>query len=1221
MDKIIIYGLFGLLGQGQPENNVNYLIMKKLRNFFVVSVMTLSVIAMSGLTAPTASAAASAGDLIKMEGLSSVYYLGDDGKRYVFPNEATYFSWFADFSGVVTIPAAELQSYPLGGNVVIRPGTVLVKITTDPSVYAVEPNGVLRKIQTEAQAASLYGTNWNKRIVDLADSFFTNYTIGTPLPDGQIPVGSLVKNPNNPTVYYYDGTNYRSIASEAAMAANRFWFKYVLTVSNTLTAGGTDITGMEAPLVKVNQGATTGPVITGSGLMVSLNSQTPASMNIPDAVAVEFLKVNLTAANDGAINVSGLTVTAFGLSNSDNIDDVTIFDGNTKVGNAKSINSERKATFNFATPIYIAAGATKTLTVKATINATSGSYGLGIASASDVIATAANVTGSFPVNGNLMSVVDATVGKITVIPTSVDDTVSFGEDNVLLADFTLAANNEENALLQSISLYNEGTNSNNIVSNLALFIDGEKVATGSYADRYATFTLNNYAIDKGDSVSVEVRGDIGITSAGDTIKLYLKDPSTSLAAVGQTHGFGLSVSSTLNAGTNTVTLAAGDFTIDMDKAATPAKDVKPGDKDVVLATLKLTSNGENATLKDINPANFYITLGSGSTTLLLENVEMKDVMTSGIYDLEIATSSAINKHTLKLADEISLTKGNTKTFEIRADVLESAPVDETFKVTLESAGMVIEGDVSGADIKKSGNITPNSVTGSIITVKNATLTLTPTVLVNTSVVGGATDVVVYQGKLKAGNAAPVKIQSVKLTSTSTAATSSAFTNNNISVLSLWLNGKLLKSVSNNIANGSPTTNGTITFNQLNTAHYQDKNNNLSNNTIPAGQEYELVVKASFASSLTAGEFKLSIDNNSDITARTADSNNNSVTPSVTNTDSRLVTVADKGTLNVVLLTTDSKASRDSYVLAGSESETGRYLGEIKFTTTKEAVKVKKLQLTRAAAANASNTDVALIKLVTADGTVVASKGVEADGSVMFDPFNIVFDADKTTSLFIALEAKGINVAGDPTSTATSGKTAAYKLGTIEAMGNVSGEDITADTGTGVSKVATIVGSKLKSITNAMTDGTLTGGAGKILGKYKFVFDNGNNQTTTNEDMKAILTSIKVTFSSTATVTDPYLYIEGHDANKATLTGVFTGDASVTFADNLANLVNAAHVDGEFILVVGGAVTTAGENQYIQTSFADLGGDVQYDANGDDINGILTTMLLPVTSVTGATLSN
>ncbi|MDD2354388.1 MAG: hypothetical protein PHX76_03385, partial [Patescibacteria group bacterium] len=243
--------------------------MKKLRKFLVASVMTLSVIAMSGLTVAPAQAAASAGDLIKMDGLSSVYYLGDDGKRYVFPNEATYFSWYSDFSGVVTIPASELQSYPLGGNVTMRPGTTLVKITTDPSVYAVEPNGVLRKIANESQAAALYGTNWNKRIVDLADAFFTNYTIGQPLADGEVPAGSLVKNADSASVYYYDGTNYRSIASEAAMTANRFRFENVMTIANDITAGGSAVSAMEAGLVKTSQGATgPGQVVTGSGLMV-----------------------------------------------------------------------------------------------------------------------------------------------------------------------------------------------------------------------------------------------------------------------------------------------------------------------------------------------------------------------------------------------------------------------------------------------------------------------------------------------------------------------------------------------------------------------------------------------------------------------------------------------------------------------------------------------------------------------------------------------------------------------------------------------------------------------------------------------------------------------------------------------------------------------------------------------------------------------------------------
>src|SRR3989339_1345558 len=129
--------------------------MTNLRKALAISVMSITVLSMSMLMVPlTVGAAAQAGDLIKMDGLSSVYYLGADGKRYVFPNEATYFSWYSDFSGVVTISASELQSYPIGGNVTMRPGTELVKITTDPSVYAVEPNGVLRKIQSEAQAAA-----------------------------------------------------------------------------------------------------------------------------------------------------------------------------------------------------------------------------------------------------------------------------------------------------------------------------------------------------------------------------------------------------------------------------------------------------------------------------------------------------------------------------------------------------------------------------------------------------------------------------------------------------------------------------------------------------------------------------------------------------------------------------------------------------------------------------------------------------------------------------------------------------------------------------------------------------------------------------------------------------------------------------------------------------------------------------------------------------------
>lgn len=45
--------------------------------------------------------AAGADDLVKCPDFPAVYYVGDDGARYVFPNENIYFSWYPDFSDTV----------------------------------------------------------------------------------------------------------------------------------------------------------------------------------------------------------------------------------------------------------------------------------------------------------------------------------------------------------------------------------------------------------------------------------------------------------------------------------------------------------------------------------------------------------------------------------------------------------------------------------------------------------------------------------------------------------------------------------------------------------------------------------------------------------------------------------------------------------------------------------------------------------------------------------------------------------------------------------------------------------------------------------------------------------------------------------------------------------------------------------------------------------------
>lgn len=122
-----------------------------------------------------------AGDLIKGSG-PAVYYFAQDGHRYVFPNEKTYFTWYRDFSSVVTIPDAHLSSIPLGRtNVTYRPGFKMIKIMTDPRTYVVDRGGILRHVTTEQLARTLYNLNWNDRVDDVADAFFTNYRIGTPI--------------------------------------------------------------------------------------------------------------------------------------------------------------------------------------------------------------------------------------------------------------------------------------------------------------------------------------------------------------------------------------------------------------------------------------------------------------------------------------------------------------------------------------------------------------------------------------------------------------------------------------------------------------------------------------------------------------------------------------------------------------------------------------------------------------------------------------------------------------------------------------------------------------------------------------------------------------------------------------------------------------------------------------------------------------------------------
>lgn len=144
--------------------------------------MSPSINADKGLVVnPSTIIYCASGSLIRTATNASVYYCGEDGRRYVFPNANTYATWYKDFSTVQTISPEDMAKISLGGNVTYRPGVKLVKIQTDSKVYAVDKNGTLRWISSTAIAVKYYGSVWAKKVEDIPDVFFTNYKIGDPI--------------------------------------------------------------------------------------------------------------------------------------------------------------------------------------------------------------------------------------------------------------------------------------------------------------------------------------------------------------------------------------------------------------------------------------------------------------------------------------------------------------------------------------------------------------------------------------------------------------------------------------------------------------------------------------------------------------------------------------------------------------------------------------------------------------------------------------------------------------------------------------------------------------------------------------------------------------------------------------------------------------------------------------------------------------------------------
>ena len=705
--------------------------MQKLRKAFVASVMMVTVLSMSMLTVPmqVGAAVAQNGDLIKMEGLSSVYYLAG-GKRYVFPNEATYFSWYSDFSGVVTVPQSELESYPLGANVTMRAGTKLVKITTDPKVYAVEPDGKLLHVPSEAVAMTLYGADWAKRVVDIADAFFTNYTVSTETVSASAyPEGSLVKFGGAADIYYIDADgSARKVADEAALAANRFKMSDVITATIVMPTAGANITATETTLVDVSQsGAAVG--ITpgaGTGLSVSLASDTPASVTTLTETGADgaqamipVLKVNFTASADGAVQVNTVKFKRNHVPSADaDFAEFYLYDGETLLAKYNSI-SEGILTFTKTAGLFtVPAGTTKGITLKVNLDkdvAASRSYNFSILTAADVVTNGATVSGTFPATGNAMTTANVSdLGKLTLTHSTDSTAPDPGKTDHSLWTFTAQATDQD-IQIEKMKFTIIGTVDATDLTNFYLEVGGAKitpVVASMASDKTVTFNFATpYVILKGNTKTVNFKSDV-VGGTSRTYRVYVYDKEDVMA---KDKEYGVYVTPnqsdtyTKISAANATTINSGSLTVSKNLQS-PSGNIASGAVNVEIGKFDFKATGEAIKID----------------TLYLFSDESLYQVKAYVDGSQVGTASnltASQAATTSLGNSFIIPAGTTKTLVVKADIKNgtspyAAKTDDTainFQLGQISSSAYTLQTSGGTD-------TTGAVAGNSLTAKTGTLT-------------------------------------------------------------------------------------------------------------------------------------------------------------------------------------------------------------------------------------------------------------------------------------------------------------------------------------------------------------------------------------------------------------------------------------------------------------------------------------------------------------------
>lgn len=731
-------------------------LIKSSKKVLSIALTITTMVWSIGLFAIPVSVDAAAGDLVKQAGQPAVYLVDADGVTiHPFPHANVYTSWGfpVNFSSVIT---TDISGFKVGNDVEFRDGA-LVRALETPAVYF-KSAGKLRPV-VSANVFETLGLNYDN-ITWLPQSFLDKYSTGDLVSSTTVhPEGSVVKYANSSALYLIQSGVKRQFASTDVLKVNGYANIPVITVpaSETYPDGSKIVVKESSLTVPTGVGAaptTTTPPVTnqpvGSGLSVSLASDSPAAASIIDdstlgttaGVAqafVPFTKVALTAGSDGAVKVTSIKFKRGGISSDADIGGLYLYDGADVGSNfvAQSSNfSTGVVTFTKSTGLVtVPAGATKYLMLRGDLSGATGSgktISFQVASASDITTDKAAVSGSFPLQGNTMSVAQASdLGIVTVanVSPAAAATVNPGTTGYEGWRFSLAGTDQDMEV-RYLKIAMTGSATKTDLTNFKLQVGGVDIAPAVASmtdDREVIFNFTTpYVITKGLTKNVSLLFDV-VAGSSRTIHFQIQNiydvnvfdkEYKVLTKINQADSWTIIES---NSSTTNTTINAGALTISK-STSSPTGNVAAGATGVTLAKFDLKATGEDIRINSLP----ILSVVTSANDIDNAKVYFDGAQVGSTADLTDAAAV-----TFSFGVSMVIPAGQTKVLEVRGDIKDASAVNHAAGVLI--AVTLNAGSSNARALSSSTALSTGSVTSNTLTVSTGTLSVTKnTAMVNAS---------------------------------------------------------------------------------------------------------------------------------------------------------------------------------------------------------------------------------------------------------------------------------------------------------------------------------------------------------------------------------------------------------------------------------------------------------------------------------------------------------